>query len=470
MIKINKKKPFSLFGHLLFLLFINVLIKPVYIFCIDREIQNEVGVEAYGQYFILFNFCLLFSLLADGGIATFNTQYLSKNSRRFSWLFPNIVGIKLVLSISYLLVTFICCYFSGLTFDIKLLGLILLASVSLHFFMFLRTNIVSVGYYFLDSFLSILDKTLLILILGTLLYLGCEISIYLFISTQLLVWTICNIISILIILFKTKFSTFSSPSKKASIGIIKRALPFGITVLLMTLYTRVDAYMIGLLSNPKEAGIYAGGYRILDALSMAGLLFSSILIPVYAKNSNKECQKVSYAAAEIMLNMLAPISITLFLHRETVAMWLYDEATNYWGEVLGLLSLNAISVGLIYVFSSLLTAKEKIAQMNKYFLIAIFINIVLNWVWIPSQGALGASKSTLITQFFVLICTFCILKTELQQNINYSFIIKCTTYISISLIIGYYFGLSFVTQPILTFIFGVALFYTSIINTFNKKI
>ena len=47
--------------NLLFLIFVNVLIKPFYIFGIDRTVQVTVGTADYGLYAVLYNFSILYT-------------------------------------------------------------------------------------------------------------------------------------------------------------------------------------------------------------------------------------------------------------------------------------------------------------------------------------------------------------------------------------------------------------------------
>ena len=52
--------------NLALLLLLNFLIKPFWIFGIDRTVQNELVSSAdYGTYFALFNFAMLFNILLD---------------------------------------------------------------------------------------------------------------------------------------------------------------------------------------------------------------------------------------------------------------------------------------------------------------------------------------------------------------------------------------------------------------------
>jgi O-antigen/teichoic acid export membrane protein len=67
--------------NVLFVLFINVLIKPIFIFGIDRTVQNTVGAETYGLYFALLNLTYLFQIINDFGIQNFNSRNLSQHGQ-----------------------------------------------------------------------------------------------------------------------------------------------------------------------------------------------------------------------------------------------------------------------------------------------------------------------------------------------------------------------------------------------------
>ncbi|MFT5621837.1 MAG: hypothetical protein ACI9QR_002178, partial [Flavobacteriaceae bacterium] len=48
-----------LFRNIFLLIFVNLLVKPLWIFGIDLHVQNTVGAENYGFYFVIFNFSFL---------------------------------------------------------------------------------------------------------------------------------------------------------------------------------------------------------------------------------------------------------------------------------------------------------------------------------------------------------------------------------------------------------------------------
>jgi len=79
--------------NLALVLVLNLLIKPFWIFGIDRTVQNTVGAEEYGFYFAVFNFSFLFYILLDFGITTFNNKNIAQNNHLLGKHFSNIIAL-----------------------------------------------------------------------------------------------------------------------------------------------------------------------------------------------------------------------------------------------------------------------------------------------------------------------------------------------------------------------------------------
>ena len=65
MVDLPRTMQLKFLSNLAFLLFLNLLVKPFWIFGIDRAVQNEVGAEVYGSYFALFNFAFILNVFLD---------------------------------------------------------------------------------------------------------------------------------------------------------------------------------------------------------------------------------------------------------------------------------------------------------------------------------------------------------------------------------------------------------------------
>lgn len=392
------------------LLALNLLVKPFYIFGIDRTVQNTVGTEAYGLYFTFFNLALLLQIVHDFGIQNFNNRAISQHRQLIGKYFPNLLLLKIVLSWIYLLLALAMAALLGYPLQVwPLLGWVLIVQVLSSFVLFLRSNISGLGFYRTDSLLSALDRFLLIGIAGFLLWFPHGFGVF---HIQWLVYAQAASMGI------TALAAFwilrrHLPKLRLrwntplAIWFLRNSAPFALVILLMTLYTRMDAVMLErLLPDGKhEAGVYASAYRLLDASNMIGYLFATLLLPMFARllKTQESIRPLVETSFQLIMAGAWALSLGVFFFREEMAFWLYHEATPYWGEVLGLLMLSFVAVSGSYVFGTLLTANGKMGPMNRLFVVGIVLNASLNLLLIPTYKAWGAAAATLFTQTLIWI-------------------------------------------------------------------
>lgn len=385
----------------------NLLVKPIYIFGIDRTVQNSVGPEEYGVYFALFNFALLFQIITDLGLQNYNNRSISQDGELIHQYFPAILLIKTFLGLVFLGMIYLGATILG--YGVEQLHLLLWVGINtilVSFVLYLRSNISGSGHYRLDSLLSILDKALMIFIIGFLLYSSGDFSIDLFIYGQTAALIISAVI-ICIIAYRIARPLSWPASMLLPKSILKQSLPYAAVILLMTLYTRIDAVMIERLldDGAYQAGVYAAGYRFFDAANMIGFLTAGLLLPMFSRMLSQKENTFPLFSLSIRGVWLMAVFITVscFVFRQELVDLLYSNADTYWGEVLGCLMLSFIFVMIGYVTGSLLNANGSIHRLNWIFLISIFFNIGLNWLLIHQQKAYGAAVATLFTQGFVVL-------------------------------------------------------------------
>src|SRR5574343_1191106 len=157
--------PKKILANVMLLLAANLLIKPFWILGIDRTVHNTVGNEAYGQYMVLFNMSLLFTMLLDFGINNYTSTFIAKHQqllrKKFAALFP----LKLVFSAAYLLITLLFGLMYGMTGKpLLLLMIVSFNQVLLFFVLFFRANITGLQWFKTEAFLSIADRSFMILV------------------------------------------------------------------------------------------------------------------------------------------------------------------------------------------------------------------------------------------------------------------------------------------------------------------
>ena len=436
---VGLQKQFS--RNIILLLLINGLIKPLYLFGIDAQVQNEIGHESYGVYFALFNFCFLLQIVLDLGLQNYNTTYLSKNRKEAPNVFPYVFGTKLILSAiffglvygAYLLLRY-PAHYQVILFGVA--SFMILQS----FYVYLRSHFSALGYFTTDAVLSGIDKLLMILILGYFLYLKREINIHLFILGQLIALALANLIAFFYL--RTKFNLTLKFSLGKSKTLIQQSLGFALVFLLMSLYTRMDGVMLERLvdDSGRASGLYASGYRLLDAANILGYLFASLLLPMFANllSENKAVNPLIKAAMSLMLPLISSIAFVGWFYSEEILSLIYRQVEHQNITAFKYLMASFWFMSIAYIFGSLITASAKLKVFNSIFVVGIIINWVLNLLWIPQSQAIGAAQATLITQAVVCLGQVLLAHKRFQLKIASSMFFKVVIIVIITFILCYY--------------------------------
>lgn len=393
-------------------LVLNLAIKPLYIFGIDRSVQNAVGPEDYGLFFALFNFSYLFQILHDLGVQNFNHVHFSKHPKLINKYLPSILGSKMVMSLVYLLVIMMLAM--ALDYDISwypLLGMIAINHILISLALLLRTSLSAQGFYRLDSILSVTDKMVLIILVGIVLIRPswrALITIEFFVYAQTFAFATAAVIALILLKIKGQVHIKNVKFNKSfHLWLVRRSLPFALVLLLMSLYTRMDAVMLErMLSNGQyQAGLYAAGYRLLDAANMLGVLCAGLLMPMMSKNMSDRdgLASLQNVAFRFMWTAgLLGVVASVFFADEIMSL-LYTDSTADWSAVFAMLMGSYLATCMAYVFGTMLTAGEKLKSMNKIFLVGVMLNFVLNLIMIPRLQAYGSALATVVTQSVVSI-------------------------------------------------------------------
>lgn len=427
----------SFLFNTLFALIVNFIIKPVWVFGIDRSVQNQIGSEEYGLYFAIFNYIYIFQILLDFGLQNFNQTEIAADNSKFKQLLPGMISAKFVMTIAYVVLTVIVGYLLGYSKEKYFIWLII-NQVILSFNVFLRSNISAHRLFIKDAFLSVLDKTLMII--GSALmfipfihWVDLSIQNFIWIQTISLIFT-----SIFCVYYNLKLSdSFEWKFDRVLFkSILIKAVPFALIYFLMTIYYRIDTVMIEQMfkSGAIESGIYAQSYRIMESVNNIGYIVAGVLLPLFAYRLGQieHIQQILRQGFGLMFTMIIPIVIGGAIFSKEIIHTLYpNEDPTYSSEIFTVLLLNFIPVGLLYVLGPLLTANKSFKVMIPSLLFASLMNIIINYFLIPQYGALGASIATISTQIFMLLIYSLAVFHLFQLSIQFKFIAQSILFVSI---------------------------------------
>lgn len=429
--------------NITFLLLVNLLIKPVYVFFIDARAQDVLGTANYGQYFALFNLAYILTIFADLGLQNYNSRTIAQNKKLLPEYLPGILGLKILLSTAILclgiLLTLLLGYEKA---AIQIFSLVMINQIMLSFILYLRTNISASGKYRWDSLISVIDKLILIILLGTFLYTSrrYDFNIYQYILSHTSALILVLLIVVLVnrnlagrisLRFDLRFSK----------DILTSSIPYSLVILLMAFYLRIDGFLLErLLPDPTQAGVYAASYRIFDAFNNVGFLFAVLLLPMFASllNDRPKLLNIINTGHNLMLFIAATASVLTIVFSQEIMSFLYpDTYTDQYRLIISLMMPGFLAVSMNYIYGTLLTAAGRIHAINRIVFIAAFLNLIMNLILIPAYGATGAAVTGIITHFFVLAMQYILSLRYLNMGFDMKLFFKRIAYLILLITISF---------------------------------
>lgn len=444
----------------LLLIGLNVIIKPLWIVGIDRQVQLLEGPEIYGRFFALFQLSLMFHVILDAGIQTFLSQQKGKNTALSSDFVYRLGITKIILSSIYFGFSMALAFVLGLLYKPDWMTKLLFIQILHSAILFCRTYFAAELRYSLDRLFSILDKALSLGIMGVaLLFIRDINAIDTMLNAQLIGLGISVLLALSFLYTRQRQLDKTSPSKPITYyALFQRALPFTLMVLFMTLYQRADGVMIALLH--KEAsfqnGLYAMSFRLYDALNVVPFLATSLLLPTLAKRGVKSIEGLSISRE--ILRFATTLSVLIF----PLIFWAYDDLFSlFYGdqvvvakEVFEVMMICFMVAAPMAVLGTILTAAEKVWTVSFVALSGCILNVVCNALFIPYYGALGASWTTLATALFITTLYLWHLRSIIGQLLSWKL---ATQYAGLVVICGVSYALINQLLPV-EFLFKVILY------------
>lgn len=458
---------------IIWLLLVNLGIKAIFIFGIDMQVQIRTGLPAYGLYFTLLNLCYIFQIINDFGLNLLHNTDTAIHGRvrRERWV--QIFRLKLIMALVYSLIVMLIAWSLGYTDAWRLLIWLIINNILVSMIMAFRAGISGIGKFNLDGLLSVMDKALMILICGALLLSTDVFKIEWFVYAQTVSLLITMLFAFIISRKHTK-SLSETETRPPLEVIFKESLPFTLATLLMFVYTRSDSILIEKLlpEGASHVGIYAAGFRLLDAANMLAFVFSPLLIPMYARLT-KDTDGIRHlirTSSGLMIMMTSGIAMAGYWWAEEIMHLLYPDAQEVWILTFRLLILCHIPIGLMYIYSSYLTAMLQMKQQNLLFVISVIINVGINIYMIPRMGTIGAAATALLTQSLTTAGLIYLGHKHMKKGIEISRIIRVFAFFIITAGGGY--GLSLLT---IHWTYEVTIFLTltliagSVLNLLNMQ-
>lgn len=267
----------------------------------------------------------------------------------------------------------------------------------------------------LFAFFNNPGRFLATLIILLVLFICCKDDLLLAIKAHFYGVLIIAILSIYLAL--KQFEKISVISNSNSWLFLKEAYPMMLSGAIIVFLGWVDTFVLGIYETDETIGVYNVALKIATLTSFSLQAINSILAPKIAKyykeGKDREFRKIIKFATNInFLITLVIVVLIIVLHKTLLGM--FGREFQSGSLVLLILCMGQLinslsgSVGVIMQMTNLQKVYQNIV------LVALIINIILNFILTPRYGAVGAALATVISMAFWNIYGAVYLKRKLH--------------------------------------------------------
>lgn len=370
-----------------------------------RLITGYLGKEGFGDYATILAFFAFFSAIADLGIGQITAREISKRDANESEILGKVASLRIVSSLSVILVAILLLPFFSYSGAVKT-G-VLIAAVTIVFSSFsiflngiFQKNIAMDRIALVEFFGKIVQVTAVYVVISfDLGFLG--------IVSTLIVSLSFNALSAF--LLSRRYATFRIA---VDIPFWKRflhdSLPLGGSALITFFYFKMDTILLSILRGSAAVGTYGVAYKVMENLTFFPALLAGLILPILSKEISSDNEKFR-TIADTTFRVFLIISLPITLGGVFFARQIIDIVSGPdFHDSIPILMLLSVSLTFIFFgnfFNMILIVGNRQKNLMKALFFVAIGNILANLLIIPRFSSIGAAGTSLVTEFVVAILT-----------------------------------------------------------------
>lgn len=370
--------------------YFSTLVLSLFYFILAYKIpEHELGV-----FTTIESIAVIFSLLSLFSIdSVFQNEALKNESKKEVFIFGALY-IKLMLSIvAYIIFVLFCINFFSLDIlPVSIIGLLIIARAGYiisNYFIVVENFKKYVCLGFSVTFLSLLIKIITLYFLSESYY-SVLFSID-FIVFSAIYYYGCR---------KENINVTINDIKLYVIPVLLKGSPFILSSFTIIAYGKLDQIMISKMLGFNDAATYALQMKIIGSFVLVSNAFNLSYVPKLTKSKVESKRSYFLQVKKLISHTLLIGSILTLLCMFLAPIMLELIYPNKFEDARELISVSSVLILLIYLSSSIgriliVESFGKIALLRN--VVALVINIILNYFLIPTYGSLGAVYASIIS-------------------------------------------------------------------------
>ncbi|MGV0845571.1 oligosaccharide flippase family protein [Empedobacter falsenii] len=194
---------------------------------------------------------------------------------------------------------------------------------------------------------------------------------------------------------------------------LKIFLNFGSFVLISSIITLLlvssDRYILAMYDNMRNVGIYTKVYDIAQiSITAFVFVFFSVINPKMNKELSHNINEADNLLQKYLFGYiftLLPITFLISIFSKEISEILLGEEFRNGYIIMPYVFFSAFIYGIITINQNKLKFRNKLKTIVQILIICLIINVILNFLVVPTYGYIGAAITTLIS-YVVMLCLF----------------------------------------------------------------
>ena len=191
-------------------------------------------------------------------------------------------------------------------------------------------------------------------------------------------------------------------------------LNFGSFILISSMITLLlvssDRYILAMYDNMKNVGIYTKVYDIAQiSITAFVFVFFSVINPKMNKELSHNIDEADNLLGKYLFGYiftLLPVTFLISIFSKEIAEILLGEEFRSGYVIMPYVFFSAFIYGIITINQNKLKFRNKLKTVLQILITCLVINVILNFLIVPTYGYIGAAITTLISYILMLFLFF----------------------------------------------------------------
>jgi O-antigen/teichoic acid export membrane protein len=186
----------------------------------------------------------------------------------------------------------------------------------------------------------------------------------------------------------------------------RSAVPFGLFLVVLNLYSYIDSVMLGVMRGDVETGVYGAAYKVYEGVGYLPGVIASVLTPRLSSlyvTDRQSHRRLVLAGLGGSISLALAVTLVGYLMAEPVMVLLFGPEFAVSAQPFRILCLGLVFVFAIWTLHATAISANKERLLVRAALIGLAVNVAVNLYAIPRMGANGAALATVVGELVSLI-------------------------------------------------------------------